>query len=173
MRAGQPDTDLTARGTSPVDPDTDQTVRMAKLSEEVRQVLQGVAESGFALARDENNNLAITLGGSFAFNEAGDSLSLTGQRAVRRLAATLRNYPGLEYTILGHAESGGEDALAAYRASTERAARIATRLAESGMDPGTLIAAGVGFYATDTDAPLSGLDAARRTTIIVRPRAGN
>ena len=173
MRAGQPDSDLTPRGTSPVNPATDEAVRMGKLHEEVRQLLLALADSGYAVSRTQTGDLNITLGGTFAFDAAGDSLNLTGQRVVRRLAATLRNYPGLEFTIVGHAESAGEDALAAYRSSTERATRVAVRLAESGLDPGTILAAGRGYYGADTFAPLTELDAARRTTIIIRPQAGN
>ena len=173
MRAGQPGSNLTARGTSPVDPQTDAAVRMGKLQDELRQLMLAVADSGYVVAPNPDGGLDITLGGTFAFTEAGDSLNLTGQRIVRRLAATLRNYPGLEYTIVGHAESNGEDGAAAYRRSTERATRIAVRLTESGLDPGTIIAAGRGYYGAEAYPTLSAADAARRTTITVRPQIEN
>lgn len=168
MRSAQPSTESSPRGTSPVDPVAQDEVRLTTLQEELRQLMLALTDEGYLLRRPRAGTLELVLGGTLTFADSA-GLTPTGQRILRRLAATLKNYPGMAYTVVGHAESVEGDALLAYRNSSERAASVALQLAEFGVDPGTILAAGKGFYGSGDVRPLSGLDAERRTEILIQP----
>ncbi|PPK86494.1 outer membrane protein OmpA-like peptidoglycan-associated protein [Neolewinella xylanilytica] len=171
MRNDQPtayDSPADARGVSPVDPESASQLQLDNLQEEMRQLLLALTDSGYVLRRPDANTLEVILGGELTFEDA-NVVSLEGQRILRRLGGTLRNYPGLRYTVVGHAESIEGDPLLAYQTSTARGVRVALQLAQFGIDPGAIVAAGQGFYGPDDTPELSGLDRERRTEIIIRP----
>ncbi|WP_157975907.1 hypothetical protein [Lewinella sp. IMCC34191] len=172
MRNDQPETydsGTSVRGTSPVDPEAADKIRMDKLQEELRQLMLALTDTGYVLYRLDERALELVLGGNLTFTE-NNEVTLEGQRILRRLGGTLRNYPGLYFTIVGHAESIDGDPLLAYESSAERGVRVAMQLAQFGIDPGSIIAGGQGFYGTYDVPQLNGLDNERRTRLIIRSR---
>ncbi len=170
MRNEQPEvygSDMEPRGTSPVDPESAARVRIERLQEELRQLMLALTDTGYVLRRPDEITLELVLGGELTF-EGNNNVSLAGQRILRRLAGTLRNYPGLSYTVIGHAESVDGDPLLAYQTSTERGISVALQLAQFGIDSGTIIAGGQGYYGPDDTPQLNGLDNERRTQIVIR-----
>ena len=170
MRSEQPDTygnDTAVRGTSPVDPEADARLQLDQLQEELRQLMLALTDTGYVLRRRDGSTLELILGGQYAF-EADNVVSLTGQRTLRRLGATLRNYRGLNYTVIGHAESTEGDALLAYESAAGRAIRVAVELAQFGIDAGAIVAGTQGFYGPENAIPLNGLDRERRIEILIQ-----
>ena len=169
MREEQPvsyGNDTGVRGTSPVDPEAAPRLRMDGLQEELRQLMLALTDTGYVLRRPDGETLELVLGGQYAFEQAG-SLSLQGQKTLRRLGGTLRNYPGLDYTIVGHAESTEADPLLAYESASARAIRVALQLAQFGLDAGSITAGTQGFYGPEDTPQLNGLDRERRVVILI------
>ncbi len=133
-----------ARGTSPVDPTADAVVTADKIHNELRQLLLAATDTGYVLERPGPFSIALTLDGSLLLADA-NTLSTTGQRIVRRLGATLKNYPMAEFTIVAHDETGS-DAGDAYRTGFDRAVLVATELARYGVDAGRIVAGSKGLY---------------------------
>ncbi|MGB3801901.1 MAG: hypothetical protein WA952_18930 [Lewinella sp.] len=172
MREEQPqtyDSGTEVQGTSPVDPMATDEILMDRLQDELRQLLLALTDTGYVLRRPDATTLELLLGGNLTFGK-NNVVTLEGQRILRRLGGTLRNYPGLAFTIIGHAESVEGDPVLAYQSSTTRSVRVALQLAQFGIDPGSIIPAGQGFYGTDDVPQFDGLDRARRTQLIIRTR---
>ena len=169
MRGDQPETygnDTGVRGTSPVDPEAAPRLRTDALQEELRQLMLALTDTGYVLRRPDAVTLELVLGGEYAF-EDGNNVSLDGQRTLRRLAGTLRNYPGLHYTVIAHAESTEGDALLGYQSAAERAIRVALQLGQFGLDPGAIVAGTQGYYGPDDTPQLNGLDRERRIVLLI------
>ena len=170
MRNEQPETygtDSGLRGTSPVEPEAAPRLRMDGLQEELRQLMLALTDTGYVLRRPDPVTLELVLGGEYAFDD-GDAISLSGQRTLRRMGGTLRNYPGLRYTIIGHAESRGGDALLAYTSASARAVRVALQLSQFGIDAGAIVAGTQGFYGPEDTPQLNGLDRERRVVLVIQ-----
>ncbi|WP_116124408.1 hypothetical protein [Lewinella sp. IMCC34183] len=163
MRSQQPGA---VRGTSPVDPHANAVLTADQVLEEVRQLMLASTDTGYVLERAGPATINLTLAGDLLFEGEGSrTVSVVGQRVLRRLGGTLRNYPQAEYTIVGHAESLEGDALLAYESSTDRAIRVAVQLAQFGVDSGRIVAGGKGFYGADAPPRLPGRAGERRTEV--------
>ena len=162
MRRDQPGVDTL--GTSPVAPEADARLRADRLFDELRQLLPAATPTGYVLRRDGPTALEVTLAGDLLF-DGGRGVSLQGQRLLRRLAATLGNYPAAEYTIVGHALPAADDDLLPYQSSTARSIRVALQLSQFGLDPTRMVAGGMGDHGGAAPDNMSGTAAAERTDI--------
>ncbi|NJB85359.1 outer membrane protein OmpA-like peptidoglycan-associated protein [Lewinella marina] len=153
------------QGTTPTDAAAPSTVTAGILYDELKQLLLAITDSGYTIERPAPNRLHLVMGGDLLFSDS-TTVSLPGQRLLRRLGGTLRNYPQARYTIVGHAGEGGDATpLAAYDGSARRAARVAVQLAQFGVDPGRVVAGGKGFYGSEGGAAFSGEGGKRRVEI--------
>ncbi|WP_168797430.1 hypothetical protein [Neolewinella litorea] len=170
MRQGQPgpaiyNREAEARGTTPLDPTSGAVVDAGILFDELKQLMVAVTDSGYVIDRPAPDQIHLELSAGLLFADSS-AVSLSGQRLLRRLGGTLRNYPQAQYTVVGHAESIDGDPQRAYAASTGRAAQVAVELARYGVDPGRVVAGGKGFYGADTSA-FTGLAGSRRVEIAI------
>lgn len=114
------------------------------------------------------NRLQVSLAEA-TLSDDGFTVSPSGQNLLRRIASMLRNYPGAEYIVTGHA-SGNSDGntLRAYEDSTDKAINVAQQLVNFGLDPSKITAGGKGFYAPiGSNATPEGQAANRRMDIFI------
>ncbi len=156
------------QGTNPVDPQTNAAVDLGRLYDELGQLMLAVADSGYVLREPEAGTLKLVMNEQLLFTD-GQSVSLSGQQLLRKLSATLRNYPRASYLVIGHAESVDGNALLAYDSSLRRAVNVALQLSQFGLDAGRIVAGGMGFYgrAEETPAAQGGLLGTRRTELVI------
>ena len=153
--------------TNPVDPQSDAEVDLYRLNDELAQLMLAVTDTGYLLTKPEAGTFKLVLNQNLLFAD-GQAVSLDGQRLLRRLAATLRNYPRATFTIIGHAESVDGNALLAYDSSIRRSVNVALQLNQFGLDAGRIVAGGKGFYGSESgdgnDGPALG---PRRTEVVI------
>ncbi|MBB4077914.1 outer membrane protein OmpA-like peptidoglycan-associated protein [Lewinella aquimaris] len=154
------------QGTNPVDPVSDAVLLTDRLYDELQQLLIATVDDGYTLVRNSGSTLALTLSDSLLF-DPNQEISLEGQRILRKLTATLRNYPRADYRVIGHAESTDGQVLRAYEESFARSARIAVVFTKFGLDGARILPAGLGIYGTENVAELGGGRPERRTRLLI------
>ncbi len=160
-------TETNPQGTNPVDPRSNAAVDLGRLYDELGQLMLAVTDTGYVLSEPTGNRFELILDEKILFADS-QSVSLDGQRLLRKLAATLRNYPKAKYTIIAHAESVDGNALLAYDSSMRRSVNVALQLSQFGLDAGRIVAGSMGFYGSqDARSSPTGQPGARRTEIVI------
>lgn len=121
----------------------------------------GLPGNSYVVAPAGNNRLQVSLAEGNLSSD-GFTISLAGQQLLRRMATTLRNYPSVEYTVIGHADGANPNALRAYEDSTDKAINVAQQLVNYGLDPAKITAGGKGFYSPVADSSTPAGQAANR-----------
>lgn len=137
------------QGTTPTDRVSDAELTLSRVEDELRQLLASAVSdsSAYRLTRSGEAPVRIGFESRLLFNRVNDAtLSAEGRAMLRRLSATLSNYPELRYFIVGHAHGGITDVMPAYRLSAEQAFAVAVQLREYGLDPARIVPAGAGVY---------------------------
>lgn len=138
------------QGTTPLNPESTSTVTASRVAGELEQLLQSAIGTGFTVANPVAGLLVIDLENKLLF-DSDRLVSADGERLLRKLVATLRNYRGATYTIIAHAGAAEGSADAAYRVSSQRAVNLAIQLTRFGLDPGTIVAGAQGYFGPGGD----------------------
>lgn len=149
------------RGATSFNPQQQFALRMNQVQNELNQQLSYLPANTYIISPAGVNRLQISLAEGLLTND-GIELSRQGLDLVRRMAATLRNYPTAEVAVVGHADGSETDATMAYEESTDKAINIAQQLIDAGVVAGNVTAGGKGFYAPVTDSSTAEGRAANR-----------
>lgn len=152
---------------SPLSSTQNAALRLNTIQNDLNQLLSYLPATDYVVSGAGSNRLQLVLA-ERALTSDGFTISANGQQLLRRMATTLRNYPGAEFTVIGHADGANPNALRAYEDSTDKAINVAQQLITYGMDPGKIVAGGKGFYSPvgDSSTP-TGQQANRRTDIFI------
>lgn len=146
-----------------------QTEQMQQLRTSINQALLGFSNADFQV-NEKNGKLYVTLSQNLLFRSGSAKLDTKGRQAIQQLAQALVNEPDIAITVEGHTDTDGT-AESNWDLSVNRATSVVKLLAEFGVDPARLTAAGRSFF-----QPLVPNDSAtnkamnRRTEIILSPR---
>ncbi len=142
-------------------------LKLNTIQNDLSQLLAYLPASSYVLRPVGSNRLQLELSESILSTD-GFHVNPNGQQLLRRLVATLRNYPGTEYTVVGHADGANPNAMRAYEDSTDKAIQVAQQLITFGLDPAFITAGGKGFYAPVGDnSTAAGQEANRRTDLYI------
>lgn len=144
-------------------------LRLNNIQSDLNQLLAGrLNGKDYIIAPAGINRLQVSLAEAALSND-GFNVSPAGQTLLQRIAGLLRNYPGAEFIVTGHASGDGSgNALRAYEDSTDKAINVAQQLVNFGLDPGKITAGGKGFYAPiGSNATPEGQAANRRMDLFI------
>jgi hypothetical protein len=133
-------------GTTPVEADSDAKLMIGQLERELGQLLARNMRSGYVLSTPEPTELRLALNYDQLFTTGLDSLTTDGQALLRRLTATLLNYPKLHYLVVAGGEGGMGTPQRSYRETIGRSILVAGELARLGISPTRMIVATKGRY---------------------------
>jgi flagellar motor protein MotB len=142
-------------------------LKLNTIQSDLSQLMAYLPNNSYSISTTQSNRLKVVLAESLLSND-GFSVSPDGQQLLRRMASTLRNYNGTEYSVVGHADGANPNALRAYEDSTDKAINVVQQLINYGLDPSMITAAGKGFYEPVGDnSTTEGRTANRRTDIFI------
>ena len=135
-----------------------------RLAAEVRRLQAQVAE---LQARETQRGWILTLGSDLLFDLGQAKLKPGGRRAIANLARFMRQYPERAIVIEGFTDSSGTPA-ANQRLSERRAAAVRQALVREGIEPGRVVARGLGaaYPVASNDDP-GGRQLNRRVEILL------
>jgi outer membrane protein OmpA-like peptidoglycan-associated protein len=140
-----------------------------RLAAQVRRLQAQVAE---LQARETERGWILTLGSDLLFDVGQAKLKPGGGRAIANLARFMRQYPERRIAIEGFTDSSGSPA-ANQRLSERRAAAVREALVRAGIEPGRIVARGLGaaYPLASNDDP-GGRSLNRRVEILLGDAEG-
>lgn len=122
-------------------------------------------------ARKTDRGVVLTLGDVlFDFNRA--QLKPGGERAARRLADFLREYPERRIRVEGYTDSIGSEAYN-HQLSQQRAEAVKQAIVRDGIDPGRIVTEGYGeSYPVASNASEAGRQRNRRVEVVISDADG-
>ncbi len=135
-----------------------------RLAAQVRRLQAQVAE---LQARETERGWILTLGSDVLFDVGQARLKPGGRRAIANLARFMRQYPERRIAIEGFTDSSGSPQ-ANQRLSERRAAAVRQALVQAGIEPGRIVARGLGeaYPVASNDNP-GGRQLNRRVEILL------
>lgn len=135
-----------------------------RLAAEVRRLQAQVAE---LQARETERGWILTLGSDLLFDIGKAKLKPGGRRAIGNLARFMRQYPERRIVIEGFTDSSGTPE-ANQRLSDRRAAAVREALVREGIEPGRIVARGLGAaYPVASNDDAGGRQLNRRVEILL------
>ena len=135
-----------------------------RLAAEVRRLQAQVAE---LQARETERGWILTLGSDLMFDIGQAKLKPGGRRAIGNLARFMRQYPERKIVIEGFTDSSGTPE-ANQRLSERRASAVRETLVREGIEPGRIVARGLGAgYPVASNDDASGRQLNRRVEILL------
>ena len=142
---------------------------LQQIKQKINQSMYGISQSDFSVT-EKRGKLYISMSQNLLFKSGSSTLDVKGKQALKQLAGALTNNPGIEIMVEGHTDTDGS-ADKNWDLSVMRATAVVRELANNGVDPYRLTAAGRSFFdPIATNATTDGKAQNRRTEIIVSPR---
>ena len=142
---------------------------LQQIKQKINQSMYGISQSDFSVT-EKRGKLYISMSQNLLFKSGSSTLDVKGKQALKQLAGALTNNPGIEIMVEGHTDTDGS-ADKNWDLSVMRATAVVRELANNGVDPYRLTAAGRSFFdPIATNATTDGKTQNRRTEIIVSPR---
>jgi outer membrane protein OmpA-like peptidoglycan-associated protein len=136
--------------------------RVQRLQEQVRELEAKQTQRGWV----------ITLGSDLLFDVGKATLKPGGRRAIGNVARIMRNEPERNIVIEGFTDDRGREEVNR-RLSERRAQAVRAALADAGVEPGRIVARGLGeSYPVASNASPAGRQLNRRVEILIGEHAG-
>lgn len=146
-------------------------LRLNALRDRMRAALTGFSDSDLTVEQ-RGGRVYVSLSQNLLFASGSKTVGVDGKRALRQLAAALRDNQDVGITVEGHTDTDGTPALN-WDLSTGRATTVAQELIAGGVSAQRITAAGRGQYQPVADnTSAAGKARNRRTEIILTPRLG-
>ena len=146
-----------------------QAVANRELASQVQRLQDQVRELE---AKQTQRGWVITLGSDLLFDVGKATLKPGGRRAIGNVARNMRNEPERSIVIEGFTDDRGREELNR-RLSERRAQAVRAALAGAGVEPGRIVARGLGeSYPVASNASPAGRQLNRRVEILIGEHAG-
>lgn len=146
-----------------------QAVANRELASQVQRLQDQVRELE---AKQTQRGWVITLGSDLLFDVGKATLKPGGRRAIGNVARIMRNEPERNIVIEGFTDDRGREELNR-RLSERRAQAVRAALAGAGVEPGRIVARGLGeSYPVASNASPAGRQLNRRVEILIGEHAG-
>jgi len=146
-----------------------QAVANRELASQVQRLQDQVRELE---AKQTQRGWVITLGSDLLFDVGKATLKPGGRRAIENVARIMRNEPERNIVIEGFTDDRGREELNR-RLSERRAQAVRAALAGAGVEPGRIVARGLGeSYPVASNASPAGRQLNRRVEILIGEHAG-
>lgn len=146
-----------------------QAVANRELASQVQRLQEQVRELE---AKQTQRGWVITLGSDLLFDVGKATLKPGGRRAIGNVARIMRNEPERNIVIEGFTDDRGREEVNR-RLSERRAQAVRAALAEAGVEPGRIVARGLGeSYPVASNASPAGRQLNRRVEILIGEHAG-